>query len=186
MDFSTFQKNFPPGSQLPALLIKLFEYQNQVPGWYSGRFQLCAERFGDADAFDGDAEAAVQFAHFGRISDGSTYAFWLYPGQTLETAPIVFVGSEGTEWTVLAETMEDFLSLLALGETELGYSAANDYFTGPAYNLEELEHFRNWLKTAFGIVPAAHPIELVHRAKSRHPDLQAWLTHWQEHHFGQH
>ena len=116
-----FRTNFPPDSEIPALLIQLLDYQNMSTDWYSGRFELTGYGAHDTVAwFDGDAEVAAQFVPFGAGPDGSSYCYWLYPGRSLATAPIVFLGSEGVGCTVLTNTAEEFLALLAIGYKELG------------------------------------------------------------------
>lgn len=124
MKAADFHGNFPPGSAVPPLLTKLLAYQNRVNAWYSGHFRLTDGGQKDAVAsFDGDKVAASQFILFGRELDGSSYGFWLYEGRTLGNAPIVFLGSEGTDWKVLANSLEEFLALLAVGEDEIGFAA---------------------------------------------------------------
>lgn len=184
MDKEDFRKNFPPSTDIPEELVKLLEYQNEVQDYYSGSFYLGVEPFPNTTTFDGDAEAASKFVEFGRGPDGSSYAFWLYDDLSLEKAPIVFMGSEGEHWGVLANSIPEFFSLLALGEFELGFSASWDEWSGPESDQENLENFRSWLKHEFGIEPASDPGSVVEQARHKHPDLQDWLDAWAEKHFG--
>lgn len=183
MDLNGFKQNFPPGVEVPSYLVDLLEYQNRSLGLYSGYFKLIEEPYPEIQAFDGDENAARQFVHFASDPDGSTYAFWLYPGRTMETAPIVFQESEGTDWTVLADDLHSFFSLLALGEAELGRAASKGEYCGPQDYIEAVEEFRAWLHEKYRIVPAPDPKALVATAKSHHPDLDAWLEKWAEQHF---
>jgi hypothetical protein len=173
-----FQKNFPADTDIPYLLLRLLEYQNDVNDFYSGHFELTVE---DAESavmwFDGDIDAASQFVAFGQESDGSSYCYWLYDGRKLEQAPMVFLGSEGVNNTVLADNTRDFLSLLAVGYDELGF---------PYRRIEETDNilrFRLWLEREFGIVPPEDADELIEKAKANHPDLDKWIEKWQEKHF---
>jgi hypothetical protein len=176
---AAFQKNFPADTDIPYPLLRLFDYQNEINDFFSGHFEFAAE---SPDSvlkwFDGDGEAASQFVPFGQDSDGSSYCYWLYDGRKLEQAPIVFLGSEGVNNTVLADNTQDFLSLLAVGYDELGF---------PFRQVEETDnllHFRSWLKREFGIVPPEDGEKLIEQAKANHPDLEKWVEEWQRKHFG--
>src|SRR5262245_26440492 len=117
MRIEDLRKNFPADVALPAALVRLLEYQNSVHHFYSGSFEL--DHQGAMSVlywFDKDVQTASQFAIFGHGGDGSLYGYWLYNGRTIENAPIVFLGSEGVGNTLLANTFEEFLALLALGE----------------------------------------------------------------------
>lgn len=173
-----FQKNFPVDTEVPRLLLRLLEYANEVGDAYSGYFELMAEG-GDSVLmwFDGDRQAASQFIPFGQGPDGSSYCYWLYGGRKLEQAPVVFLGSEGVDNTVLADNTRDFLSLLAVGYDELG---------SPYREVEETDNllrFRAWLEGEFGMVPPEDAEGLIEKAKANHPDLDKWIGEWQEKRF---
>jgi hypothetical protein len=168
---------------VPPMLLTLLDFQESVGDWYSGRFQLTDNGPETAVAsFDGDETAASDFILFGRSSDGSSYGFWAYDGRSLDNAPIVFLGSEGTGWSVLANSLEDFLSLLAVGEEEMGFSAP--FLTEPESPSAGLVAFRDWLKEGYGITAPTYPAAIIAHAVREHPDLQAWLQNWQKSHFG--
>jgi hypothetical protein len=173
-----FQTNFPPGTEIPSLLARLLEYQNEVNDLYSGYFELTAHGAENLISwFDGDQEAASQFALIGQGPDGSSYCYWLYDGRMVAQAPVVFLGSEGVDNTVLADTTEDFLSLLAVGYDELGF---------PHRQVEETEallRFRSWLTREFGIIQPENAEALIGEAKAKHPDLGRWVERWQEKHY---
>lgn len=173
-----FQKNFPAGTNPPYLLLRLFDYQNEIDDFFSGHFEFVVE---GADSvltwFDGDKDAASQFVPFGQDSDGSSYCYWLYDGRKLEQAPIVFLGSEGVNNSVLADNTRDFLSLLAVGYDELGF---------PFRQVEETDnllHFRSWLKREFNIMPPENGERLIEIARAKHPDIEKWMEEWQQKHF---
>jgi hypothetical protein len=178
ISLAEFQMNFPTGAETPYLLARLLEYQNAVGDFYSGHFELTAYGADDVVAwFDGDKAAASQFAPFGQGPDGSSYCYWLYDERPLGQAPVVFLGSEGVDNTVLASTTEDFLSLLAAGYDELGFPYRQVEETG------ELLRFRAWLKKEFGITPPEDAEAMIAKARIEHPDLGAWVEGWQEKHF---
>lgn len=180
ISLADFQTNFPRGAVAPYLLTRLLEYQNEVGDFYSGYFELTAYGADSvASWFDGDKVAAAQFVPFGQGPDGSSYCYWLYGGRELERSPIAFLGSEGVDNTILADTTEDFLSLLAVGYDELGF---------PYRQVEETEHllrFRAWLKNEFGISPPEDAEALIEEAKAKHPDLGAWVEEWQQKRFAE-
>jgi hypothetical protein len=180
MDLAGFQRNFPPGVAVPDRLARLLEFQNRSRDWYSGYFELCAWTYGDAAWFDGDSTAAEQFAVFGKGPDGSLYALWLYPGRTVSDAPVVFLGSEGTDCGLLADDLEAFLGLLALGVEELGFAVSWGQVLRPEQPTHRLDEFRTWLQDSFGIITPKNATVLVATARSRHPDFGAWLSAWFE------
>ena len=91
-----FQNNFPADTEVPDLLLRLLEYQNEVSDFYSGHIELMVE---DADGvtmwFDGDRQAASQFIPFGRGPDGSSCCFWLDGGKLL-FADLTYLSPYGT------------------------------------------------------------------------------------------
>jgi hypothetical protein len=185
METTQFRTNFPAGATVPPLLKRLLEFDSRIKKFYSGHFELTDSGAATAVAmFDGDKDAAAQFALFGEEVDGSGFGFWLYEGRKLEDAPVVYLGSEGTGWMVLAETLEDFLRLLAIGVDDLGFAAEYLAFDQPEPPSESLVAYRNWLKTECGLSQPEDPAALVSAAKRKHPDLQEWLGQWQERHFG--
>lgn len=184
-----FRRNFPPDSW-PVRLVELLAFQEAVPDWYNGSCWLGSLEYVDAEYFSGDSEAAKQFVVFGSGPDGSLYALWLYPGRTLETAPVVFLGSDGGNCGVLAAGLNDFLALLAFGADELGRQVPSSEIA-PSDELESSEEpwerqreFQVWLQQQYGIEVPAEPMELVRRARSAHPDLDLWIREWQERRYG--
>lgn len=173
-----FQKNFPADTDVPRLLLRLLEYSNEVCDSYSGYFELTADGSdGVLMWFDGDRQAASQFIPFGQGPDGSSYCYWLYGGRKPERAPVVFLGSEGVDNTVLADNTSDFLSLLAVGYDEIGFPYRQ------AEETDKLLRFRTWLEREFGIVPPENAEGLIEKAKANHPDLGQWIEEWEEKRF---
>ena len=182
MDLATFRRNFPPGVAVPDRLRELLTFQNRSRDWYAGYFELAEWEYGNAAWFAGDTDAAKQFVVFGHGPDGSLYALWLYPGQTVADAPVVFLGSEGTDCGLLAGDLDEFLGLLAVGADELGFAVSWGGALQPETPAPRLDEFRAWLRESFGILPPPDPMAVVVAARSRHPDFGAWLARWQEAH----
>jgi hypothetical protein len=180
MDLEEFRRNFPSPDSVPERLVQLLEFQNRSREWYSGYFQLTPWPFGYAAWFGGDRKAAEQFVVFGKDGDGSLYAFWLYPGRTLADAPVVFLGSEGTDCGVLAGNLDEFLGLLAVGAEELGFKASWGNVASPSDLTPRKMEFRDWLRRSFGITAPNDPMEVITAARRSHPEFETWLRNWQQ------
>ena len=174
MPIDKFWQSFQPDIPPPVRLVELLAFQEAARGWYSGSFELSGWEY-RGDWFGENSEAAKQFVVFGRGPDGSMYAFWLYPGRTLETAPVVFLGSDASDCGVLAASLDDFLALLAFGADELGRQvpsgeiAPSDKLEPCAEPIARHREFQAWLLQKYGIQVPAEPMELVRRARSAHP-----------------
>jgi hypothetical protein len=153
---------------VPQLLDDLAEFDGDTKGFWSGRFKLAA---GSAEAWLGGPERAGDFAVFGHDPDGSQYAFWLYEGRTPADAPVVYLNASHSGSTVVANNLEEFLSLLALDVTDLGmyYDEADRPHKRSSGNAA----YRTWLAECFGIEPAAQPTRVVKRAMSAHPPFES-------------
>ncbi len=182
MDVATFQQNFPPGVAIPDRLLKLLDFENRRPAargsimeCYSGSFRITEWKYG-YDAWFGDQESARQFVVFGENADGSLYALWLYPGRTVADAPVVFLGSEGTDCGLLSTDIDEFLGLLAIGANELGFDVSWGEVREANKPAPRLAEFRLWLKQSFGILPSTDPMAVIASARGRHPDFGAWIA----------
>jgi len=173
-----FLPNFPVGVSIPSALREPLSFQNKEREWYSGHFQLDTWPFG-ADHWFGDRKTAEQFIIFGHGPDGSLYGLWMYPGRTVENAPVVFLGSEGTNCSLIAGELQQFLSLLAVGADELGFEISWGEVSEQNPPARRLQEFRQWLKTSFDIAESENPLSLVAAARREHPDFAAWLAQWQ-------
>jgi hypothetical protein len=166
-------KIFSPWGKAPQLLVNLLKYSRKSGGFVSCDFEITDSGGDDALAYmGGNEEAAKQFLIFGVDGMHSLYGYWLYEGRTLETAPIVYLNGEGVGSTALANNLEDFVSLLALGKEAVGMLEAWDSSSEPCRNNDK---FRAWLEAEAGIKPPKNPNQLVEKARKAHPDLQAWV-----------
>ena len=162
--------------KIPELLRDLLQFQNLSGDCYSGHFQIDKWPFGNAAWCRGDRNAAKQIAVIGCGPDGSLYALWLYPGRTLDSAPIVFLGSEGTDNGLLAESLHDFMALLAIGADELGFDVSWRSVKQADSPAPRLSDFRIWLHRSFGIAAPEEPSALIASARAKHPDFEMWLN----------
>jgi hypothetical protein len=183
-DITWMQRNFPPGVPVPEALAQLCAYSKQVKGALSCDFMLTdSGRESILFGFDDVAEAADQFVIFGADGVRSLYGYWRYAGQSLDESPIVYLDKGGYHCTVLANSFREFVTLLALGEHQLGM--LDSWGTG-AEACKGLTEFRAWLKQTFDIDPPSPEAAraIVARAQAAHPDLDAWVTAWGEQHYG--
>jgi hypothetical protein len=126
------------------------------------------------DWFGKDRVRAKRFLCFGVDLPFSLYGFWLYGDRTLANAPIAFLDHDRKHSRVLANTFEEFLSLLAVGYPEPG--RVDKWSKAEADEQDDdLDKFRAFVKKELGIEPARDPKALVEKAAAAHPDLNAWL-----------
>jgi hypothetical protein len=159
-------------SRLPARLERLKKVSTAW-GPFAGDFQF--EREGAAKALawcNGKRRLASAFRVFGGEGDGGLYALWLEAGSKAAVAPVVYLGSEG-EARVLASTVSEFLSLLALDLRELGLF--EDLGTEGPSRTRGHRSFVSWLKTE-GLEPASNPERVVAAARLAHPGLASFVS----------
>jgi hypothetical protein len=169
--------NFPLSESFPALLLQLhgFESSSSIP---FADFELCAWKYGDPAWFAGDIDAARGFAVFGKDPDGSLYAFWLYDGQSIATAPVVFLGSEGEDCNLVAGNLSDFISLLLCTDKSVGFASHWSHFEEPISPSERFVEFRRWAAETLRLSPSQKPMELVAAGRKHHPSFPRWLDSW--------
>src|SRR5262249_21357549 len=113
---------FPKGVKVPARLASLRKFVASCDDDFSGDLELHA---GGADAmrayFRDTPEVASQFAVFAHDGMDSQYGFWMYDGLSIDKAPVVYLNGEGSDCTVLANSFDEFLGLLAGNYPMLGF-----------------------------------------------------------------
>jgi hypothetical protein len=166
------QLDFTPafhGHPVPPMLDDLAKFADNVSdGYFSGRFKLAPD---DATEWIAEAGNPSDFAIFGHDPDGSMYAFWLYDDHTPETAPIVYLQAGHGGSVAIANSLGEFLSLLALDIADIGV-----YFDeGDRPRIASTGHTRfvKWLAKRFEITPAPVAERVVKRAGAAHPKLSA-------------
>jgi hypothetical protein len=164
--------NFPSKVAVPSLLVQLLDFQNANDGFCNGSFELTSGGIQTSRTyFENNLDTAEQLILFGHELDGAMYGYWLYDKHDINTAPIIFLGSEGQDNKVVANSLEEFLALLAVGADGTGYAGYNlkpEWYVPPPEN--RLIMFREWL-AGLGIYPG-DPKEIVDRAMQSHPNLE--------------
>ena len=122
---------------------------------------------------DGDEQNVTQFVIFLIGEAHSNYGYWLYGGRPLDEAPLVYLDSEAADSTVLANTLAEFVALVALGAPNLGLYRLSDEDVEPD---EETPQFRDWLKAETGIAAPtdAEARAIIGKARAQQPDLEQW------------
>ncbi|MBK8423374.1 MAG: hypothetical protein IPL30_05625 [Elusimicrobia bacterium] len=119
---------------------------------------------------DKNRAAAIkkQLEVFGKAPDGSWYAF----GKNEQEKPVVFLSPKGG--AVLADTLEEFLRLLAL---PYDYSEKPNLNKPPVKNdMEDLNpDYLAWLKKLNLSLPRVGS-EIVEPAQAKHAEFGLWLT----------
>jgi hypothetical protein len=198
-----FKLNFPKTSEVHYLLKRLIEYQNSVDDDYTRGFRLIEDGKEAIEAWFGCKQN--EMAAFAHNRDGSIYAYWIYGDRTLETSPIIFLGSGCgySENKILVNSTEDFFRLLSLGIKELGIRAGDldweDEVQERQFHIElqaslgiyeidkiiarwselDLESlkFQQWLQQELSInQPSLEEYRtIISIARNSHPDLNEWI-----------
>jgi hypothetical protein len=174
-DRKLFERSFPEGTKLPRELVEVFDEAEGRIGLVAGDFMIQSVLYSEAkDWFSGNEQAVARFCAFGRDGDESLYGYWLHEGATLETAPIGYLPAKKKKLParVLASSLPDFLSLLAIGVERIGDVAG--WRNWKPADCAFLDEHRRWLKKKKLSAPK-DPRAFVDEARARHPDLQAWV-----------
>jgi len=122
------KQSFPKGVHFPNELGLMSDWIEQN-GYESIRYDIRLTEGSDEieQYFDNGNKIKDSFGIFGHSTDGGLYAIWL---KSKKEQPVIFLGSEGSEWYVLGTDFLSFLSLISCG------------FTNP---------FKDWVTDEFNI-----------------------------------
>jgi len=164
------QKGFPPAIAFPEELVKLCDWNKENGYPISGGFELRADD-GEAIYWWFRSHAADdRLAQFGAGPDGSLYCIWK---QEDGRQPVVHMGSEGDELKILAGSMKEFITLLAVGYEELGFDdLENEPDEEDKINLD----FQKWVTNTFGVSIPKTGIEIQGPASKSHYNFEAWVA----------
>jgi len=136
----------------------------------SGYFELRADD-GEAIYWWFRSHAADdRLAQFGAGADGSLYCIWR---QEDGREPIVHMGSEGDALKVVAGSMKEFITLLAVGYGEIGFE---DLSAPPGEAKDANPNFQCWVEETFGVTIPTTGQGIVGRATRDHDDFEAFVS----------
>jgi hypothetical protein len=131
--------NFAPDMNFPEAWGKCCDWVDDMhfTNWMCAGFENDDTGKNTLTHFINEENIQNRFAAFGHSSDDSIFAVWK---QDDGRQPVVFLGEGGTA-KILAESIEDFIDLVAIGYR---YVEADDITIEPIYDDEETkEHFNN-------------------------------------------
>lgn len=168
--------NFPDDVPLPDTLVRLCAY-TEAAGTNSlgGDLNLSATGRRSLEAGSPDVPGlADHFIVFAADGSGAMYGYWRYEQQPLDRVPLVYLDDEGVDNRVLANTIEELLTLIALGQPYLGVVDKWDEDEQPD---PYTTRYRVWLRAELQIEAptVAQARVIVERATAAHPDINAWL-----------
>ncbi len=176
MSIAALVASLHAGETLPSDLEQLAGYAAQAAERgqaFAGDFEIIEDGAAAMVTwFAGRTKPAERFFAFAHDGTGAIFAIWRR-GSTLDTSPVVFLGSEG-ETIVLTSTPREFLGLLAYGVDDLGFVDWEEAPPAPSADAGSVA-FRAWLEKALGVGPAADPAKLVLAARERHSELESWV-----------
>ena len=161
--------SFPRGIHFPSELRDLCEWLEKNGYPISGGFELRADDYEAVRHWFGHPRVVDRFGVFGAGPDGSLYAMWK---QEDGRQPIVHMGSEGQNNFVLAGSFRDFLRLLAVGYSEIGF---DDLTVAPSEREEINPQFQHWIEKRYSLPIPRCGSEVTVPASSTHEDFQAWI-----------
>jgi hypothetical protein len=160
---------FPSGVPLPEELRSLIAWHEKHGYPISGDFALREHDDQTVARWFGSERAVGRLAVFGAGPDGSLYAIWV---QENGASRIVHLGSEGQNLFVLARDMREFLLLLAIGYSEMGF---DDLSVAPTEAEGANPKFRAWVAAKLSCVIPASGAAIVRRAQSESEDFETWV-----------
>lgn len=181
MSLDELRESFPKLASMKTstLLSKVFAHAAESEGFLVGDFCLDPKLRDETNAwFQGDDAMAEQFVILATDDANALYGYWLHDDLEIDKAPLVYLNGEGMGNTVLANSLQELLSILGLGRNTIGQVEAWQDEEDPA---EGVETYRLWLRDELKIEPATtheQAYAIVARAKKGHPDLDKVITDW--------
>lgn len=168
MDVARIRQHFPHGIPVPPELEALCAWFGEHDYPISGHFELYADEHESVRHWFGTDAVVDRFGVFGTGPDGSLYAFWR---QDDGRVPVVHLGSEGENNFVLAGNMRDFLRLLAVGYSEIGFDDLASPPDADGVNPE----FRRWVEDTFAVRVPRVGSDVTEPAQASHQNFQQWI-----------
>ncbi|WP_027523402.1 hypothetical protein [Bradyrhizobium sp. Ec3.3] len=168
IDVDSIRRAFPPGTEVPALLLDFAGWLEGRPWGSVGCFDLRGQFADTAPVFD-SSPLRDKFALFMRLPDGSAVGAWYGEGLDRADPPIVGLGSEG-EYDILAPSLPRLIAKLARQEFQRTW---HDLAPHEEVECETVE-LAQWLARRFSDVGLT-PLE---EALSELPDFRGFVDRW--------
>lgn len=168
IDIDSIRRAFPPGTEVPPLLLGFAGWLEGRPWGSVGCYGLMGQFSDGAPIVDG-SPLRDKFALFMRLPEGSEVGAWYGAGPDQSDAPIVVLGSEG-QYDVLAPSLRGLLAKIALQKFDdhwsdfLPHEDADD-------TTDELAH---WLTARLG----TDDLEALMGSTPEQPDFRRWMEKW--------
>ena len=169
IDVESIRRAFPPGKDVPSLLLDFAEGLDGCPWGGVGCFDLAGDFSDHAPIVDG-SPLRDKFALFARLPEGSVVGAWYGAGQGTD-APIVVLGSEG-QYEILAPSLESWLARIGLQWFE-----ANEKWTDftPHEDVDDAtDELAEWLRERLGV----DDLEPLTQARADLPEFGPWMQKW--------
>lgn len=168
VDIDSLHRAFPPGTEVPQLLLDFAAWLRGRPWGCVGCFDLVGTFPDRAPIVDG-SPLRHALALFMSLPEGSKVGAWFDARRDSLQTPIVVLGSEGQN-EILAPSLESFLAKIALSQFEDSWS---DFL--PHEDAEDATRkFEQWIRKRLNVKSlsdiADETVEL--------PDFGGWIAEW--------
>lgn len=107
IDIAGLKKKWPPGRDVPQLVLDVLEAVREAPWGAFGTFRVTGDRMDDYWIENG-ADLWAEFGTIFNLADGSRIALWFHDGATPDAQPVVNIDSEG-QCVACAPDLKTFL-----------------------------------------------------------------------------
>lgn len=169
MDKNALKESFPESIPFPVELGDLCDWVKNHGYPISGYFELFIHQSLFLESWFGTDKVNDKFGLFGRGSDGSMYAIWK---ENELSFPVVHMGPEGQNCCVIANSMKEFLQLLAIGYGDIG----DEDMSSPPKNSEDVNvAFQEWVRDCYRLEIPHNGLEITKPSQEQHSDFNAWI-----------
>ena len=170
IDIDSIRRAFPPGKDVPSLLLDFAEGLDGCPWGSVGCFDLSGDFSDRAPIVDG-SPLRDKFALFARLPEGSVVGAWYGSGHAAGNPPIVVLGSEG-QHEIIAPTVESWLARIALQWFETNQKWTD--FTPHEDVDDATDELADWLRERLGV----DDLEPLTAMPAGLPEFGNWMGKW--------
>ena len=175
INLASVRRAFPPGIEVPPLLLDFAGWLDGRPWGSAGCFSLVGDFTDLAPIVDG-SPLRDQFALFMRLPEGSVVGCWYGTGGRADKAPIVVLGSEG-QHEIIAASLEGLLAKIALQRFEEDGEWTD--FTPHEDVDDATDEFADWLVRRLDFKGlGVKNLEKLAEPPVGLPDFGGWMAKW--------